>query len=77
MFIEQVSMTNLFGQLGLGSSDEAIETFIAEHKGLNKGQYLHEAPFWSNSQAAFLQGAIKEDADWAEVIDQLNLRLHK
>ena len=77
MFVEQVSITNLFGQLGIDSSDEAIESFIAEHKGLNKSQYLHEAPFWSDSQAAFLQGAIKDDADWAEVIDQLNVRLHE
>jgi len=37
---------------------------------------LAEAPFWSTAQAAFLREEILNDADWAEVIDQLNARLH-
>jgi hypothetical protein len=37
---------------------------------------LSEAPFWTNAQAAFLREEILNDADWAEVIDQLNARLH-
>jgi len=76
MFIEQPDIASLFGQLGLDNSDDDIEAFIAKNKGLNKSQYLHEAPFWSEAQATFLKSAIKEDADWAEVIDQLNARLH-
>ncbi|WP_372620428.1 DUF2789 family protein [Alteromonas stellipolaris] len=46
------------------------------HKGLNKSQHIFQAPFWSESQAAFLKTAIEDDADWAEIIDQLNVRLH-
>ena len=36
---------------------------------------LHEAPFWSASQADFLQQAIKEDADWALIVDELSVML--
>lgn len=32
--------------------------------------------FWSKSQARFLRDEILADADWAEVVDELNLRLH-
>lgn len=76
MFVEQPTMASLFGQLGLDSSDQAIDRFIEQHKGLNKNQHLNEAPFWTPSQAAFLKNAIEDDADWAEVIDQLNVALH-
>ncbi|BFT30029.1 DUF2789 domain-containing protein [Alteromonas sp. D210916BOD_24] len=77
MFTEQHTMSSLFGQLGLDSSEQDIEHFIDQHKGLNKTQYLHDAPFWSPAQSQFLKDAIEEDAAWAEVIDQLNLRLHE
>ncbi|GFD89596.1 hypothetical protein KUL152_18220 [Tenacibaculum sp. KUL152] len=76
MFTEQPSMSSLFGQLGLGTSEEDIARFIETHSGLHQSQYLHEAPFWTQSQAAFLKQAIDEDADWAEIIDQLNAQLH-
>ncbi|MBZ2163379.1 DUF2789 domain-containing protein [Alteromonas stellipolaris] len=76
MFTEQPTMSSLFEQLGLDSSDEAIDSFIETHKGLNKSQHIFQAPFWSESQAAFLKTAIEDDADWAEIIDQLNARLH-
>ena len=32
MFTEQPTMSSLFEQLGLASSDEAIENFIETHK---------------------------------------------
>lgn len=76
MFTEQHSMGSLFGQLGLDSSEEGIERFIEQHRGLSNTQWLHEAPFWSQAQAQFLKDAIEEDAAWAEIIDQLNVRLH-
>ncbi len=76
MFTKQPTMTDLFTQLGLDSSEEAVEKFIEDHKGLNQSTYLHQAPYWNNAQTTFLKEAIVEDAAWAEVIDELNARLH-
>jgi hypothetical protein len=70
------SMTNLFAQLGLPSDEPAIERFIATHGPLPDTVALADAPFWSLAQASFLRDEIGEDADWAEIVDQLNVRLH-
>lgn len=70
------TLNNLFDQLGLPSDDAAIEAFIYTHRHLAGDLTLSEAPFWTTSQAAFLREEILKDADWAEVIDQLNVRLH-
>jgi hypothetical protein len=66
----------LFAQLGLASDAEAIESFIAEHAPLAADQSLADAPYWTPAQAAFLREGLHSDADWAELIDELNLRLH-
>jgi hypothetical protein len=71
------TLNNLFAQLGLPSNDEEIETFIQTHSHLAGYITLAEAPWWTPAQAAFLREEILKDADWAEVIDQLNARLHK
>ncbi len=71
----EYSMSALFAQLGLDNSDEAIETFIAEHP-LQKEEELTKAHFWSDSQRAFLQEEWKRDANWVETIDELNVSLH-
>ena len=73
----QHTLNNLFAQLGLPASDQEIETFIQTHSHLAGYLTLAEAPFWTPAQAAFLREEILKDADWAEVIDQLNARLHK
>lgn len=70
------SMSNLFAQLGLPADDAAIERFIAAHSPLPPSMELSQAPFWTPAQAAFLRDEWREDADWAEVVDQLNVRLH-
>ena len=70
------SMSNLFAQLGLPSDEAAIERFIATHAPLPENVPLADAAFWTSAQAAFLRDEISEDADWAELVDQLNLRLH-
>ena len=70
------SLNNLFAQLGLPSDQVAIETFIRNHSPLETNILLSDAPFWSPAQAAFLREEILKDADWAEVIDQLNAKLH-
>lgn len=70
------TLNNLFSQLGLPADDMAIENFIQTHGPLATNLSLSEAPFWNPTQASFLKEEILKDADWAEVIDQLNVRLH-
>jgi len=71
------TLKDLFGQLGLPDSHEEIEGFISRHRPLAAGVRLADAPFWTSSQATFLRDEIDEDADWAELVDQLNLRLRE
>ncbi|MFC7420684.1 DUF2789 domain-containing protein [Iodobacter arcticus] len=65
----------LFAQLGLASGDDDIAAFIMLHAPLAPHFSLIKAPFWTESQAAFLQEELEDDADWAEVIDQLDVAL--
>ena len=69
------SFSELFKQLGLGSSHEEIEGFLREHVPLPTGILLSDAPFWSPAQAAFLREARESDSDWSEVVDALNVAL--
>lgn len=70
------TMSDLFAQLGLPSDQASIEHFIETHRPLASGVALAEAPFWTPAQATFLSEEILEDADWAEVIDELNAEMH-
>lgn len=70
------SLSNLFDQLGLPSDQMAIENFIKMHSPLATSILLSDALFWTTAQASFLLEEILNDADWAEVIDQLNEKLH-
>lgn len=69
------NMTELFAQLGLDNSDEAINSFIEKNQ-LAKEEALIESHIWSDNQRMFLQEEWKKDAAWVEVIDNLNVRLH-
>lgn len=69
------SFSELFKQLGLGSSHEEIEVFLREYAPLPVGMLLSDAPFWSSAQAAFLREARESDSDWSEVVDALNVAL--
>lgn len=69
------TITSLFDQLGLPSDEKDINAFIQKHRPLPPSVLLHEADFWSSSQAEFLKQAVREDADWASVVDVLNTRL--
>ncbi len=71
------SLGNLFAQLGLSSDELAIENFFKTHSSLATNDLLSDAPFWTLAQASFLCEEILNDADWAEVIDQLNVKLHE
>ncbi|MBT2375588.1 DUF2789 domain-containing protein [Pseudomonas fluorescens] len=69
------SLPSLFKQLGLPDDPQSIEQFITAHSPLKPDLKLADAFFWNDSQRAFLRDEILEDADWAEVVDELNLRL--
>jgi hypothetical protein len=68
---------DLFAQLGLANDAASIESFIAGKTTLPADMKLHAAPFWTPAQANFLQEACIQDADWAELVDQLNAALHR
>ena len=70
------AFSELFDQLGLPSEEASIREFIATHRPLPDGMTLSEAPFWTPAQAQLLRQQWKQDADWVEMIDQLNLALH-
>ena len=69
------TLGTLFAQLGLESNEQAITQFISKHK-LAAGMAIQDAPFWNTSQASFLRESLKQDAEWCEIIDELNTRLH-
>ena len=71
------SLPALFKQLGLPDDPISIERFIATHSPLKPELHLADAFFWSRSQADFLRDEVLEDADWAEVVDQLDELLRK
>ncbi|NUO87525.1 conserved hypothetical protein [Cupriavidus taiwanensis] len=69
--------SELFDQLGLASDEASIRAFIGKHAPLPETLELAEAPFWTPAQAALLRDELLDDADWAEVVDQLNLALRQ
>ncbi|NMZ42201.1 DUF2789 domain-containing protein [Pseudomonas proteolytica] len=71
------SLPSLFKQLGLPDDALSIERFAAVHSPLKAELKLEDAFFWTDSQKAFLREEILEDADWAHVVDELNVRLRR
>lgn len=65
----------LFSQLGLPADDLSIRNFIDTHRPLANDLALADAPFWNVAQAQFLRESLGADAEWAEVVDQLNVAL--
>lgn len=65
------TLANLFQQLGLDASDEAIDAFIASHK-LAANTKLESAPFWTEAQQQFLLESRANDADWVALVDELD-----
>ncbi|MGD1983442.1 MAG: DUF2789 domain-containing protein [Chromatiaceae bacterium] len=70
------TLRDLFAQLGLPSDEVGIARFIDTHGPLPESTLMPDAPFWTSSQAAFLREEALGDADWAAVIDALNVALH-
>ncbi|MDM0014944.1 DUF2789 domain-containing protein [Variovorax sp. J22P168] len=75
MDLSNHTMHDLFAQLGLPNTEADVQAFIARHRPLPEEVRLADAPFWTSAQGQFLREELKEDADWAEVVDQLNLAL--
>ncbi len=69
--------SELFAQLGLPSDEEAIRSFIALHAPLPEQVRLEDASCWTRAQAQLLRESLAQDADWAAVVDRLNLALRK
>ncbi|MFB4391742.1 MULTISPECIES: DUF2789 domain-containing protein [unclassified Pseudomonas] len=68
--------SDIFKQLGLPDDPVEIERFITTHSPLDDGIKLVDAPFWNDSQRAFLKENYIADSDWIVMIDQLNEALH-
>lgn len=66
------ALSELFAQLGLPNQQQEIQQFIKINSGLASDIKIENAQCWTPSQAAFLKTALAEDAEWAEVIDQLS-----
>ena len=56
------SINSLFAQLGLPNTTDEVDAFIEHHRPLPDYCLLHEAPFWTASQATFLSEEIEDDA---------------
>ena len=69
------SLEKLFEQLGLDADEASIENFITAHR-LPDDVKLIDAEFWTPQQAAFLKEELRMVAEWAPIVDELNLRLH-
>lgn len=70
-------LSELFRQLGLPDDAASIEAFVQTHAPLPAGVALADAPWWTPAQARFLREAVCEDADWAEVVEQLDAALRR
>ncbi|MDY7559511.1 DUF2789 domain-containing protein [Pseudomonas sp. 10B1] len=71
------TLQTLFEQLGLDSDQASIDAFVDSHGPLPEGVKLIDADFWTLQQAKFLKEQLHIDADWAPVVDELNVLLHE
>ncbi|OYW92089.1 MAG: hypothetical protein B7Z23_06935 [Pseudomonadales bacterium 32-61-5] len=77
MELPHKDLGTLFEQLGLPADPASIDEFIASHRPLPNHMKVSEAPFWSEAQGSFLKEQLLDDAEWAPVVDELNVRLHE
>jgi len=69
------TLSSLFEQLGLPSSDQEIEQFVLAHR-LDESVSILDADFWTDAQRQFLHESLKQDAEWSPIVDDLNVMLH-
>ena len=67
----------LFAQLGLPNDARSIAQFLTTHAGKAQDLRLPDAPFWTDSQAAFLRESLSQDSDWSGQVDQLGKALQE
>lgn len=77
MELPNKDLSTLFEQLGLPSDQASIDNFIATHRPLPNHVKVSEAPFWNEAQGSFLKEQLMDDAEWAPIVDELNVRLHE
>jgi hypothetical protein len=70
------ALSDLFAQLGLSSDPQSMSEFVQKNAGLPAEIKIENADIWTKQQSDFLRTALAEDAEWAELIDQLNSLLH-
>ena len=69
---------DLFAQLGLPNSPDAIAAFLNQHRPLPNDVLLADADFWDESQAQFIREKKLEDSpEWTQLIDQLSEALRE
>jgi Protein of unknown function (DUF2789) len=71
----RVTMNQLFAQLGLPDDDDSIRAFVKANRPLPMTVRLYEAPFWTPGQAQLIEQKLKDDGEWALLIDTLNAQL--
>lgn len=74
MDTSQHTLNTLFDQLGLDSSEKAIQDFISQHR-IRHDKPLDQAEFWTASQAQFIRESWQNDADWVDIVDHLDALL--
>ena len=71
------TLATLFDQLGLPSTEKAIDIFVEEHSPLDPELRLESAQFWNPGQRSFLIEAQADDSDWTEVVEHLDAYLRR
>jgi len=56
-------------------TEQGIDSFIEKNSPLAGSVELHEAKFWNTCQSSFLKQVLDEDAEWVEVVNQLDVML--
>ena len=69
-------MTNLFLQLGLAASEEAIAKFIGSRR-LAAGDHNVGGRYGTEGQRQFIDEKLEIDGNWTTIVDQLNESLHE
>ena len=66
---------DLFRQLGLADRPAEIAAFLTRHRPLPAKMMLADAPIWSPAQSRFLREGIADNADWAQVVSEIDASL--
>jgi len=69
------NLSGLFAQLGLPNSSDEIADFIDRNRPVAKNRAIYELDIFTRSQKQFLHEGLQQDAEWAEVIDELHALL--